>query len=303
MAERSLNLDFAGRISELESMMNRFALQWIIYKLIFRGKGIEFDGYRTYTPDDDAGMIDWMASSRSQDILVKKYIEERDLNIMFIIDVSDSMVFGSTSKLKCEHAAEIAAALSHLIIVSGDNIGFGFFDEKFKKIITPKGGKRTFNIFANDLADPDIYGGKPARLGDIFEYLVDYLSSSVNAVFFLSDFLHLGDNFAKNFQIFSQKFETIPLIIRDPLDEALPELDTEFVLQNPHGSGQMVVNSLVAKREYEKKAKEDKIKLMKIFEDSAIEPLELNTKESFVASLVEFLNQRARKRRVVTPGR
>ena len=303
MSEKKLNLDFASRISELESMMSRFSLKWVIYQIIFRGKGFEFDGYRKYSPDDDASMIDWMATSRSNETLVKKYIEERDLKIMFIVDVSDGMVFGSSEKLKCEIAAEVAVSMAHLIINSGDKIGFGFFDNEFKKIILPCGGVKRFNIFAHELSDPENYGGKPSNLDRMLDFLIDYLDESINAVFLISDFLHLGEDFPRNFEIFSKKFEVIPILIRDFLDDNLPIMDSEFVIEDPFSGEQVIINSAVAKKEYEKKTEENNKKLFKIFEDAGARHLGIKTSEPFVANLVEFLNERARKKKYVMSRR
>jgi hypothetical protein len=300
MNERKLNLDFAGSISELESMMNKVSFKWIIYQFLFRGKGLEFDGYRSYSPNDDASMIDWMATSRGGEILVKKYIEERDLKIMFLIDVGDGMVFGSAEKLKCECAAEVVAALSHLIVLSGDQVGFSLLNSK-EEIILPLGGMRRFNFLAHELSSPENYGGRSKKLDNVLEFFVDYLDKSINAVFIISDFLNLGNNFSKNFQIFSQKFETIPIMVRDNLDETLPVLDSEFTLEDPSSGEQIVVNSVVAKREYEKKAFYDKKLLFGMFNDAGVEPLEIKTHESFIGKLVEFLNERAKKKRVVIP--
>jgi hypothetical protein len=301
MKEKKLNLDFPSKITELEAMMTRLGLKKIIYYYIFRGKGFEFDGYRDYAPDDDAGMIDWMASVRGQKTLVRKYIEERDLKMMFMIDVSDSMIFGSAEKLKCEYAAEIAAALSHLIIKSGDKVGFGFFSEKKKVVLLPTGGSKRFETFAYEMSNPETYGGKPQNLDETFDFLTTYLPETVNAVFILSDFLNLGENFRKNFEIFSSKIETIPIIIRDELDETLPDMQSEIILESPTTGEQIIVNSSIAKIAYEKKAKEDKEKLMKIITDTGITPLELKTKENFVEKLVEFLNERARRKIIVMP--
>jgi len=94
--ERKLNLDIAGAVSEFEAYMREFLVKKIIYKIIFRGKGLEFDSYREFYPDDDAKDIDWKASTKANKLLVKQYVEERDLNIMFVIDISDNMLFGST---------------------------------------------------------------------------------------------------------------------------------------------------------------------------------------------------------------
>lgn len=304
MSEKKLNLDFPSRISELESMMNKFSFKKIIYHIVFRGKGLEFDSYRDYSAGDDASRIDWMASSRANELLVKRYVEERDLKIVFLIDVSDGMVFGSSEKLKCEYVAEIAASLSHMIISSGDNVGFGLFDIDLKKMVLPLGGMRRFNIFSHELSNPENYGGRPPMLGNLLELLMDRLDGSIDIVFILSDFLNLGDNFSKNFEIFSSRFETIPIIVRDNLDEILPDINSGFVIMDPAGRGKpLIINPSLAKREYERIAREEKANLINTFESAGIESLEIKTSESFIVPLVEFLSARAKKKRVVMSRR
>ena len=133
MIERKLNIDIAGAISEFDAAAKEFELKEKIYKILFRGKGLEFESYREYSPEDDAEEIDWKASMRGGKILVKRYIEERDLGIVFMIDVSENMVLGSHEKLKCEYAAELIGALAHLILNSNDKIGFMFFSDIFEK--------------------------------------------------------------------------------------------------------------------------------------------------------------------------
>src|SRR3989339_852812 len=122
MTKGKLNVDVADAITQLESMIKEFKLKRDIYRLIFRGKGLEFEGFRSYSPDDDASDIDWKASSRAQELLVKQYKEERDLKIVFMLDVGSNMVFGSTKKIKCEYALELIAALTNLMLYFNESI-------------------------------------------------------------------------------------------------------------------------------------------------------------------------------------
>src|SRR3972149_6381710 len=96
---KRLNVDVAGSITELQAVLKEFRLRRDIYKILFRGKGLEFDGYRDFSPDDNAEDIDWKATARSQKLLVRRYKEEREMKIMFLIDTGTNMVFGSTEKL------------------------------------------------------------------------------------------------------------------------------------------------------------------------------------------------------------
>lgn len=296
--QQSLNLDLAGKVSELEAILNRFSLKWVTYHMLFRGKGVEFEGYREYSPDDDASLIDWMATARSQKTLVKKYIEERDLRVMFLIDVHDGMIFGSAEKLKCEYAAEVVASIAHLIISSGDKIGFCLLKKDNLEILYPQGGMRRFNILAESISSPLNYGGIPKKTDEVLGYFLDRLDNSINAVFLVSDFLNLGENFSKNFQIFSKKFETIPLMIRDKLDESLPDIDSEITIQDPSNPlNQIIINTSLARKEYEKNTKKEKEKLIGIFEENGVEHLEIKTGKNFIGDLVEFLKSRTKTKK------
>ena len=133
--ERRLNADIPGSVAELQAAMKEFVLKHRLYRILLRGKGLEFEAYRNYAPDDDSETIDWKASARANTTLVKQYRDERNLKIVFIVDSGENMVFGSTKKLKCEYAAEIVGAFSHLIISTGDRAGIVFFADKIKEYI------------------------------------------------------------------------------------------------------------------------------------------------------------------------
>ena len=152
MVSRSLNIDLAGCISSFEAAALEFELKTKIYRILFRGRGLEFMQFRAYAPEDDASLIDWKASVRAQRPLVRSYKEEKDLRIVFLVDMSDSMVFGSTEKLKCEYAAEVALAFAHLILSSGDKVGFILFNERVFHYSLPRGGMQQFYYFLHCLS-------------------------------------------------------------------------------------------------------------------------------------------------------
>jgi len=150
--QRRLNVDVVGAITEFQSVMKQFRLRKDIYKIIFRGKGLEFEAFRDFTPDDDASDIDWKTSSRARKLLVKQYKEERDLKIMFLIDVGNNMVFGSGQKLKCEYITELVAAFSRIILDNNDQVGFFLFSDKVKHFIPPRVGENHFQFFVDLLS-------------------------------------------------------------------------------------------------------------------------------------------------------
>jgi len=301
MPSEKLNVDIPRKVSEFEAAMQEFFIRRIVYRIVFRGKGLEFDSYRDFSPDDDASDIDWKASARANKMLVKQYVEERDLKIMFVVDVGENMVFGSQEKLKCEYAAEMIAALSHLILGSRDQVGFIFFNEKIIDIIMPEPGIKRFHLFADKLSNARIYNGG-SNIEVALDYLINYLDESINSVILVSDFIKLNKNLSKKLNLVSTKFETMALMVKDPLDMTLPDINEEIVVEDPLTKEQMIVNPLIAKRTYEKNAIEKEKIVEDMFQTSNIDFLKLSTDESFVGHLANFLKGRLEKRKYMVAG-
>ena len=102
---KELKVDLKPLLKKLEGFMQAGKVESTSlgsYRSVFKGEGSEFIGYKVYTPDDDASLIDWKASMKANKLLVKEFIEERNLDIFFLIDASSSMTLGSIDKLKCE---------------------------------------------------------------------------------------------------------------------------------------------------------------------------------------------------------
>lgn len=296
MSSEKLNLDIPGSISEFESAIHEFLLKRVIYKIILRGKGLEFDSYRDFSPDDDAGSIDWKASSRANKLLARQYIEERDSKIMFVVDVGDNMVLGSQERLKCEYAGEMVAALAHLILTSNDKIGFILFNDKIVKSVMPKSGMKHLSLFADFLSDVRMYGGN-SKIEGVLDFLINYLDDSIKCIIFVSDFLKLHRGLFKKLELISFKFETMAFMVRDPLDTSLPDINGEVIIEDPVTHEQMIINPKVAKRTYERNALEQEKTVEEMFKDCDIDFLRLNTGVRFVEPLANFLKERVEKRK------
>ena len=288
--ERKLNLDIAGSVSELETLLKKVLPKNIIYRILL-GRGLDFDGYRDFTQDDDAILIDWKASVRSKKLLTKKYIEERDLKFVLIVDVSDNMVFGSTEKLKCEYTAELSAAVSHLMLMTGDKVGFVLFNGKVIKMRPPELGTRPFDIFSSYLSDPLLYGGD-SNLDKILDYLLGVLDRDVSMVFIISDFINVDESYKKSLEMFAGMFETTAIIVRDPLDSSLPAINKEVVIESIETGERMIVNPKVVKSIYEQNAIYQLNLTKTIFQNLNIDFLELSTDKSFAGEFALFLKER-----------
>jgi len=295
--ERKLNVDIAEKVSELETLVKRVLPKNIMYRVLL-GKGLEFDGYRDFTQNDDASNIDWKASVRGKRLLARKYIEERDLKFMFLIDVSDNMVFGSTEKLKCEYCAEFCAAVSHLILGSGDRFGYALYNDEIVKFGVPLIGTKQFDIFSNFLSDPLNYGGA-SNLDKILNNLILTLDKSLSMVFIISDFINVDETYKKNLELLAALFETVAIIIRDPLDNSLPEVSGEVVIQSSKTGERLLINPKIAKNAYAANSKQQLDSVKKMFKDFNIDFLELNTANPFSVDFVDFLKTRIIGGRIV----
>ncbi len=293
--KRFLKADIAGAISDLQASMKEFLLKHRLYRLLLRGKGLEFESYRTYAQDDDAGSIDWKASRRANSLLVKQYRDERNLKVVFLIDLGENMVFGSVEKLKCEYAAEVAAAFSHLINTAGDKSGFVFFSDEVKDYLKPSRGKKHFSQFMDYITNPQNYG-KFSNLNNGLEFVLSYISKEVESLIIISDFLSFGEDTKKNLSLAANKFETTALMIRDPLDNTLPDVAGEIVVEDPKTGQQLLVNPKVAKEAYEDYSRAQQEFIRKTCLVNNVDLLEIITDKPFVPTLSSFLKSRVKQR-------
>jgi uncharacterized protein (DUF58 family) len=290
---KPLEINFASALSQFEKVIKEFRVRNIVYRTIFRGKGLEFESYRNFEQDEDSSMIDWKASLRASKLLAKEYIEERNLDIYFVVDVSRGMLFGSGNKLKAEYAAEIILALAHLMIDSNDNVGLVLFSDKIVKFLPPARGKNQFFLFLKYLSDSSLYGHR-TDFKNVFQDVLKKINSRSSVVILVSDFLRFRGGMDRELRLLGTKFETFALMIRDPFDDTLPNVRAQVVVQDPHSGQQMVIDPSLVSGRYALNAEVQKNLVKQQFGSSRIDIAELNTGKSFIIPLVSFLRARAR---------
>lgn len=291
--KKSLNVDIGRSIAEFQAAMKEFELKYKLYRIIIRGKGLEFDSYREFSQDEDATAIDWKASMRANKLLAKKYKEERNLKVIFIIDIGENMVSGSAKKLKCEYALEVIAAFAHLIITSGDKIGYVTFNDEVRDYVRAGGGRRQFNRMVSDLTNPEIYYGA-SDLNKALDFIINYVIN-IDSLIIVSDFLGFDGVSAKKLSLIASKTETLALMVKDPIDRTLPDVSGELVIEDEKTGQQLLVNPSVVKNAYEKFSLEQEDFLKKICRQYDIDIIELITDKGFVPHLSEFLKRRTKK--------
>ncbi len=292
---RKININLTRIINQLSINIKKIVQSKLVgrYKSVFKGKGLEFEDFRDYTPEDDYYRIDWKASQKANKLLVRDYVEERRIKVYFIVDTSESMLFGSTEKLKHEYAADVAALLGYIALNSGDAFGFAFFNEKIIKFVKPVTGKRQFFIFLKELSDSKNYGGKFDIEGSL-QHLFNLIEER-SLVVILSDFLGVKRNFEKVIRLYGKKFDTIAIMIKDPRDEKLENVG-EIVLQDPYSNRTLLIDTKVLNKKYEAYAKREEESIKDIFSKNDIDFVKLVTNKPFLSSLIALFKRRGSRK-------
>jgi len=293
--KNSFVLDTSRLVSRFEKAIKKFAVKKKIYRLLFRGKGLEFEAYRKFGPDEDYSAIDWKASMRSNDLLARQYKEERELDIYFLVDVSSSMVFGSKDKLKAEYAAEIVALMSHMSLNSGDRVGMVMYSDKPMKFLPAKNAKNQFFLIKKFLENSSFYGGVFNFKGCL-DYSLRFAQKGRSLVFVvISDFIHLRKDFQRSLRVLVGQGETIAFLVRDPLDNEIPKKDVGLILEDPNSARQILIDAKLVSEQYKLGVGRQLKFLRETFKRSGLDLLELNTHEDVVPELVSFLRSRLNK--------
>lgn len=293
--KKELKLDLATGIARLKLVTNHIVNSKIIggYRSVFKGRGLEFYDYRQYTPADDAWIIDWKASIRSKELLVREFVEERNLNVFFLVDVSSSMMCGSIDKLKIEYSIELVAALSYTILQAGDSMGFALFSDRVSRHEIPKSGVKQYYSIARSLVDPRYYGGN-YDLAEALKFTMNFLKE-FSIVIIVSDFIGLKNDWKRYVKIAAQKYDLIGIMIRDRIDEELPDYNGQVVFGDVFSNRQLIVNVDSVKEEYAKHAKYLEKEISDTFINAGSDFLELDTDKPFIKPITDLFLRRAKR--------
>ena len=262
------------------------------YHSAFKGRGMEFADVRAYAPGDDIRSIDWNVTARLGQPYVKRYIEERELTVMLVVDLSASGLFGSLTKLKTEIATELCAVLALSAIHNNDRVGLILFTDQIETFIPPQKGKRHVLRVIRDV----LYFRPQGRQTDIalaLEYLHKVSRRRVVS-FLVSDFLASG--YEKPLRIAHRRHDIIPISISDRREFVLPRLGL-VALQDLETGAYAVVNTRSARvrQQMQQKRLAAVTQRRQLFRSLALDAIEVRTDEPYINPLVRFFRQRERR--------
>lgn len=262
------------------------------YRSVFKGRGMEFDEVREYVPGDEIRTIDWNVTARFGHPYVKKFVEERELTVMILLDHSLSAHYGTSKRLKNELAAEIAAVLGFSAIKNNDKIGLIIFTDKIEKFIPPRKGSRHILRVIREM----LYY-KPQGKGTNISLALDYLNRVTKRKtisFLISDFLDSG--FKKSLSIANKRHDIISVVISDPSEYFLKnvgiiklndaERGNEFYIDTSDGN---------FRQSYYNKAEERMKDLSRLFSSINVDNIRIETDKPYIQELVRFFRIREKR--------
>ena len=260
------------------------------YKSAFKGRGMEFDEVRLYQPGDDIRTIDWNVTARTGVPYVKRFVEERELTVMLMVDASSSGAFGSLTKSKNEIAAEIAGLLAYTAIRSNDRVGLIIFTDQIELYIPPKKGhSHVLRVIREVLGFKKSERSK-TDVGSALDFL-NKVCRRKAVVFLISDFLCEG--YEKPINLASKRHDLIPVAVSDPRESSLPPIGL-ITLEDAETGEAITVDT------YDGKVRRtlEKLSLMRNeerdrnFTSSGVDSMRVSTGANYADEIVRFFKRR-----------
>jgi uncharacterized protein (DUF58 family) len=303
---KELKLDFSPKFSRRMSFFSKKAISGTFSSTggqfgmaagekrqqFYRGKGLTFDGFREYTPNDDARMIDWKATLRANKKLVRKFSEEQNKNIVFFFDVSETMCYSSHTKLKVEYAAELISSMAFSYLQTGDSVGLVMFSDGLKWRRNLSVGEGQWVNICQDMLRLENYGGQ-FEFTKSAEELIGYLGTQA-VIVIVSDLIGLENDsdWYSVFEIMAAQFEIIMLVIRDPLDNYIPKGLGNVYLNSPYENAKAIVDLNDIRGNYNEYNIRMMDSLKEFAEKLGADFQMLETDKDFVKPMLNFLRWR-----------
>ena len=302
--------ELMAKVGKIRILTNRLVDDQLAgdYHSSFKGQGVEFDEVRPYLAGDDVRTIDWNVTAKTGTPYIKRFAEERELTILFLVDVSGSQGYGSVRRSKMELAAEATALLALTAIRNQDKIGLVLFSDRIVKYIPPRKGRDSVMRLVREVlaAEDEAQGGTDVEGALKF---LNGVQKRRAVVFLVSDFLlgngergmgngerGVGDGVWKMLRATARHHDLICVPVSDPAESALPDVGL-VELEDPE-TGELVLadtSSASVRRAFAEQAQKEGERLKSFFLKTGIETLPIATDRPYVETVRKFFRRRARK--------
>jgi uncharacterized protein (DUF58 family) len=263
------------------------------YESVFKGRGMEFDEVREYTPGDDIRSIDWNVTARTGRPYIKRFVEEREMTVIFAVDLSASGDFGTVNKAKNELAAEFCAVLAFAAAKNNDKVGLLVFTDQIELYIPPKKGISHMLRLVREL----LYFRMPKRRTDITQAL-DYLAKVIQkraTIFLVSDFIET--DFKKPLSLLNKRHDVIAVSVRDVAEITLPNIGLIELADAETGEIALVDTSSRQFRDrYNSTSAQRFDSLKNMLRTINVDCVGISTDKPYIQDLIRFFHIRHRRR-------
>src|SRR5947209_15117361 len=264
------------------------------YHSVFKGAGIAFEEVRAYQPGDDIRAIDWNVTARMGHPFIKRYIEERELTVLLLIDCSASHHFGTQMQQKREVMAELAAVLAFSAISNNDKVGLIACTDRVERFVPPrKGSRHVLRLIRDVLFFQPVHGGTVLREG------LDYLNRILHRraiVFLLSDFLDRG--FERALKRTARHHDLIAIRVTDRREEHVPDVGL-LELEDAESGERLLLDtgSRRVREAFTEAARQRREELLQLLHSSGADLIEVSTDGGHLDALIRFFRLRERRLR------
>lgn len=259
------------------------------YQSVFKGRGMEFAEVRHYLPGDDVRTIDWNVTARTGLPHVKRFVEERELTVMLLVDASASTHFGTVKQLKSEMAAEMAALFAFSAITNNDKVGLLMFSDHVELALPPKKGTRHVLRVIRE-----VLSFAPQGHGTDIAAALEHLNRVTKrrcVTFVISDFLDTGARLA--LKIANRRHDVIAVVLDDPRDLALPDVGL-IALQDAETGEQILLDTGDSRlrREFEQRAAAARRDRERMLRGVDVDAVVVRTDRPYTEALLRFFRMR-----------
>lgn len=259
------------------------------YHSVFKGRGLEFEEVREYSMGDDVRSIDWNVTARMGHPFVKRYCEERELTIIFLVDISGSQCFGSGQRTKAEVAAEMTCLLALSAVKNQDKVGLILFSDRIEKCVLPRKGRTAVMRLVREVlaAEETRHGTNIAAALRFF----NNVQKKKAVVFLLSDFM--DDNFTRELRTTVQRHDLICCPISDPRESTLPNVGL-IEVEDPENGTLMLLDTSSERvvEAFRQTTEERQRELREMFRRFGIDAIFLDTSRPFFDEVRKLFRQR-----------
>lgn len=266
------------------------------YHAVFKGRGMEFDEVRPYLPGDEVRAIDWNVTARTGLPYVKRYVEERELTVVLMVDASGSGDFGSQQQFKRELAAELAAVLAFSATTNKDKVGLLIFTDKIELYIPPRKGRKHVLRLIRDLL-----AFEPGGHGTNLRLALDSINQILkrrSIIFLISDFLANPDSYRQQLYITNRKHDVIAVDLNDPLESSMANVGL-LALEDAE-SGEIIWVDTASRewqRNFSQQTRQFNAAKSRALASAGVDQIGIATDQDYVKALTLFFQQRARRLR------